>query len=184
MISKEWEKFDEDMEKILEITLTGPAEKKLEVMTRMIYTIAEDRFGVEEKQQKRKVHHASRREREIASIKRELRTLANTYRRSSDGERKGLSEIRNDFRKRMKELRNAERIRKNKREKNRKRAVFIRNPYKFASSVLEGERSGKLDKPREKVENHLIETHTQMSQEMNLWDQKAGLRSYHHPTNP
>ena len=54
MISKEWEKFDEDMEKILEITLTGPAEKKLEVMTRMIYTIAEDRFGVEEKQQKRK----------------------------------------------------------------------------------------------------------------------------------
>ena len=84
----------------------------------------------------------------------------------------------------MKELRNAERIRKNKREKNRKRAVFIRNPYKFASSVLEGERSGKLDKPREKVENHLIETHTQMSQEMNLWDQIAGLRSYHHPTNP
>ena len=67
----------------------------------------------------------------------------------------------------MKKLRNAERIRKNKREKNRKRAVFIRNPYKFASSVLEGERSGKLDKPREKVENHLIETHTQMSQEMN-----------------
>ena len=77
MISKEWEKFDEDMEKILEMTLTGPAEK-LEVMTRMIYTIAEDKFGVEEKQQKRKVHHASRREREIASIRRELRTLANT----------------------------------------------------------------------------------------------------------
>ena len=50
MISKAWEKFDEDMEKILEITLTGPAEKKLEVMTMMIYTIAEDRFGVEEKQ--------------------------------------------------------------------------------------------------------------------------------------
>ena len=153
MISKEWGKFDEDMEKILEMTLTGPAEKKLEVMTRMIYTIAEDRFGVEEKQQKRKVHHASRREREIASIRRELRTLANTYRRSSDVERKRLSEIGNDLRKRMKELRNAERIRKNKREKNRKRAAFRRNPYKFASSVLEGKISGKLDKPREEVEN-------------------------------
>ena len=57
MISKEWEKFDEDMEKILEMTLSGPAEKKLEVMTRMIYTIAEDRFGVEEKPQKRNIHH-------------------------------------------------------------------------------------------------------------------------------
>ena len=99
-------------------------------MTRMIYTIAEDRFGVEEKQQKIKVHHASKREREIATIRRELRTLANKNRRSSDGERKGLGEIRNDLRKRMKELRNAERIRKNKREKNIKRAAFIRNPYK------------------------------------------------------
>ena len=117
----------------------------------MIYTIAEDSFGVEEKQQKRKVHHASRRQREIAIIRRELRTLAKTYRRSSDEEKKGLSEIRNDLRKRMKELRNAERVRKNKRGKNRKRAAFIRNPYmyKFASSVLEGKRSGKLDKPRE-----------------------------------
>ena len=28
MISKEWEKFDEDMEEILEMTLKGPAEKK------------------------------------------------------------------------------------------------------------------------------------------------------------
>ena len=28
MISKEWEKFDEEMEKILEMVLTGPAEKK------------------------------------------------------------------------------------------------------------------------------------------------------------
>ena len=27
MISKEWEKFDEDMEKILEMAHTGPAEK-------------------------------------------------------------------------------------------------------------------------------------------------------------
>ena len=113
-------------------------------MTRMIYTKAEDSLGVEEKQQKRKVHHASRREREIVIIRRELRTLANTYRRSSDEEINGLSEIRNDLRKRMKELRNAERIRK-ERGKNRKRAAFIRNPYKFASSVLEGKRSGKLD---------------------------------------
>ena len=70
------------------------------------------------------------------------------FRRSSDGEIKGLSEIRNDLRKGLKELRNAERIRKNKQEKNRNRAAFIRNP-----SVLEGKRLGKLDKPREEVEN-------------------------------
>ena len=68
----------------------------------------------------------------------------------------------------MKELRNAERIRKNKREKNRKRAAFIRNPYKFASSVLEGKRSGKLDKPREEVENYLRETHSDESRNQTL----------------
>ena len=36
----------------------------------------------------------------------------------------------------------------------------MRNPYKFASSVLEGKRSGKLDKSREEVEAYLKKTHS------------------------
>ena len=40
--------------------------------------------------------------------------------------------------------------------------------YKFASSVLEGKRSGKLDKPREEVENYLRETHSDESRNQTL----------------
>ena len=69
MTSKEWEKFDDDMERILEMTLTGPEEKKLEIMTRMIFTIVEDIFEVEKKQPKRTIYHPSRREREITNIR-------------------------------------------------------------------------------------------------------------------
>lgn len=123
MTSKEWEKFYDDMERILEMTLTGPEEKKLEIMTRMIFTIVEDRFGVEKKQPKRTVYQPSRREREITNIRRELRTLANIYRRSGEEEKKGLSKIRIDLRRQLKGLRKAERIRKKRRGRNRKRAV-------------------------------------------------------------
>ena len=67
---------------------------------------------MEKKQPKRTVYHPIRREREITNIRRELRTLASIYRRSGEEERKGLSEIRIDLRKRLKELRKAEKIQK------------------------------------------------------------------------
>ena len=54
---------------------------------------------------------------------------------------------------------------KNRRENNRKRAVFVRNPYKFASSVLEWKRPGKLDKQKEEVETYLKETHSDDTRE-------------------
>ena len=57
-------------------------------------------------------------------------------------------------------MRKAERIWEKNREKNRKRAAFVRDPYEFATSVLQGQRSGKLDKPREEVEAYLKETHS------------------------
>lgn len=66
------------------MTLTGSTQKKLEIMTRIIYKIGEDNFGVEKKQQKRAVKHPSRGEREIINTRRELRTLANRYRRGSE----------------------------------------------------------------------------------------------------
>ena len=115
MTGKECEKFDDDMERILQMKLTGPAEKKLVIMTRIIFTLVEDSFEVENKQpenNKRTVYHPNRREREITNIRKELRTLAKRYRRSGEEERKGLSKIRIDLRRQLKGLRKAERIRK------------------------------------------------------------------------
>ena len=47
-------KFYNDMERILDMTLTGPTEKKLEIMTSIIYTMAKDIFGVEPPPPKKK----------------------------------------------------------------------------------------------------------------------------------
>ena len=44
----------------------------------------------------------------------------------------------------------------------------MRNPYKFASSVLEGKRSGKLDKPREEVKAYLKETQSDDTRDKSL----------------
>ena len=44
----------------------------------------------------------------------------------------------------------------------------MRNPYKFASSVLEWKRPGKLDKPREEVKAYLIETNSDDTRDKSL----------------
>lgn len=168
MTSKEWEKFDDDLERFLGMTLTGPEEKKLEIMTRMIFTIVEDIFRVENKQPQRTVYHPSRREREITNTRKELRTLANRYRRSGEEEKKGLIEIRIGLRRQLKGPRKKERIRKKQTGKEQKESSFVRNPYKFASSGLEGKRPGKLDKPREEVKAYLKETNSDDTRDKSL----------------
>ena len=44
----------------------------------------------------------------------------------------------------------------------------MRNPYRFASSGLEGKRSGKLDKSREEVEAYLKETQSDDTRDKSL----------------
>lgn len=129
--SEEWQKFDEDMDKLLEVLLIGAVEKKLKSMCRSVYCVAEEQFGKLETAKAKRVHQPSRQEREITGIRREIRTLHKRYKRSSEDEREGLKQLRQDLRKRLKELRNAEWIRKNKQDKNKKRAAFIRNLYGF-----------------------------------------------------
>jgi hypothetical protein len=129
-------------------------------MCRLVYCVGEDRFGKQERTKEKRTHQPSKREREITSIRREIRTLSNRYKRSSEEEKEGLKQLREDLRRRLKELRKVERIRKNKRDKNKKRAAFIKNPYGFAANILEGRRSGKLQKPRAEVEAHLKTTHS------------------------
>ena len=143
MTGKEWEKFDDDMERILQMTLTGPAEKKLVIMTRIILTIVEDSFGVEKKQPKRTVYHPSRREREITNIRKELRTLAKRYRRSGEEERKGLSKIRIGLRRQLKGPRKKERIRKKTDGERTEREQFREESIQICVKWARGEKTWK-----------------------------------------
>lgn len=46
--TKEWQKFDDDADKVLEATAKGHVERRLWTMTTIVVSMAAERFGVEE----------------------------------------------------------------------------------------------------------------------------------------
>ena len=110
-----WEMLDEDLNKILDITLTGAVDKKLKTMATIVISVAKERFGVEKTKEKKPASE-KRRACQVGKIRRELRALAKQYKSSTEGERKALAEARESLRHKLKSLRNTENHRKKRRE--------------------------------------------------------------------
>ncbi|XP_052223956.1 uncharacterized protein LOC127839608 [Dreissena polymorpha] len=137
-----WTQLDEDLENILEASMQGPVDRKLTTLTTLIYS----------------------------NLRRELKQLRRRYCASSPTERIGLAQLRDTVRTQLTSVRKAENSRRNTRERAKKRAAFTANPYKFARSLLDKERSGKLETPLEEIENFLHVTHSDPNREDVLGD--------------
>ncbi|XP_052271949.1 uncharacterized protein LOC127872660 [Dreissena polymorpha] len=85
----------------------------------------------------------------IQNFKRELKQLRRRYYASSPTERIGLTQLRDTVRSHLTSLRKAENSRRKTRERAKKRTAFTANPYNFGRSLLDKERSGKLETPLE-----------------------------------
>jgi hypothetical protein len=156
-----WQSFEDDLDCILDSALQGNVEKKLQTLPSLVYSVGKERFGLEQRRRTAPsgAPTLNRRQREIQTIRRELRSLRKQYRKATDEEKAGLHQLRHIQRERLKTLRNAENINKKRKEKARKRAAFFANPYKFTKSLLEEEKSGKLESRKEDVESYLRDTH-------------------------
>ena len=159
-----WESFDEDLDQVLEHTLGGAVERKIEAMARITYNIGEFAFGVEEKKKRDEPQNKeteNRREKKIKRIRKELRQTTKAFKKTdSEEERAGYKEIRDTLRTELKSLRRAERSRKRRRKKTRARKQFVADPYNFTRKLLGKEASGRLNCPIEEVENHLKDVHS------------------------
>ena len=82
------------------------------------------------------------------------------WKKSSRSEREALAELRKELRNKLKGKRRAEAIKNKRKERERKRLAFVKNPFKFTSDMLEKKRSGTLKCPQEEVEEHLKKTHS------------------------
>ena len=93
----------------------------------IVYEMCRSRFGVEDKEEgeKRKAG-PSRRQLEIANIRKRLRQLRKRFKEGCKEEKKGLEDLRLMERSRLKTLRQAERVRKKAREKRKARGNFLR----------------------------------------------------------
>lgn len=169
----DWDQFDFDVDSILNTSLAGGIDKKVEAMATIMYNVGKERFGLEEVRQKQQksTGHRNRRQQERASIRRDLRQLSKRYRVAPEEERAALAELRQGMRERLKILNRAERSRKRRKERARARARFTANPFQFTSKLLGKKSSGKLLAEKAEVENHLKEVHSDEKRDEELSEQ-------------
>ncbi|XP_052236077.1 uncharacterized protein LOC127847893 [Dreissena polymorpha] len=168
MNEKQWKEVDEDVDGIVEQVLLGTVERKLRSMCRLIYAVGKERFGVTPSERKQTTVAKNRRQIEIEKLRKDLRNLGNQYRQASELEKIGLQELRDHTRRRLQDLRKAERIRKARREKARQRSRFLSNPYGFSKEILEEKKAGQLNCSKEEVEEHLKNTHSDQARHMRM----------------
>ena len=166
----EWERFDHDVDNILNTSSAGGVYKKIEGMATIMYNVGLDRYGEEERRQPGGTAIKNRRQRETAGLKRDLKQLTRRYKEPDEGERQALAELRNTIREKLKILRRAERSRKRRKERARARARFTANPFHFTSHLLGSKGSGTLTAGKEEVEQHLKDMHSDPRRDEDLGD--------------
>ena len=133
-----WSRFEEELDKVLESTLAGNVDRKLSAMSIIIYSMGKERFGCEAREQKIKSDaRVNRRQAEIAKMRQELRQFTKLYQKATtDAKKKGLKDLQQNHRERIKTLRRAENIRNNRRARMQARARFTANPFGFVKKLL------------------------------------------------
>lgn len=116
----EWQKFDDDVDGILEATMKGAADRKLQTMTTMIISFASERFGSVEKHAATNQYSKNRRAEKIAQLRQELRLLKRQFRGATEDMKPGLAELRGILRKKLLTLRRAEWHRRRAKERARR----------------------------------------------------------------
>ncbi|KAI8485155.1 hypothetical protein Bbelb_370800 [Branchiostoma belcheri] len=159
--TKAREHLDADLNQVLEASLAGAVERKVESLTAITYNLARERFGVEEKKKKSQqtTKQPNRREREIRQLRREIKALNKKYKRGPASEKEGIKQLTCQLRERLCRLRRAENVRKQRKQRANKRAQFVRDPFRFTKSLLGEAKSGRLASGREEVEEFLREAH-------------------------
>lgn len=131
-----WHQFDEDVDRILEGTAKGDVELRLKTMTSIIVSIAAERFGAEEVKSGPSVYTPNNRARKIQCLREELKALKRRYKKAGDVEKGGLSEVRAILREKLMTLWRAENHRRRRKERARRRAEFLANPFKLTKKLL------------------------------------------------
>lgn len=171
--NKEWLRLDEDIDKIMETTVKGNVDHKLQAMCTFITTIGAERFGVTERPVRKESARPNRREHKISQLSQELKTLKRQFRAASEEHRDALSELRQILRRKLITLRRAEWHRGKGEERAKKRKAFITNPFSFTKRLLGQKKSGNLMCPVEEINHHLNITFSDPLREQDLGPYEA-----------
>ncbi|KAL2078851.1 hypothetical protein ACEWY4_024595 [Coilia grayii] len=152
-----WQQLDKDLSIILQYSLRGQVESKLNSIGDILYEECRGRFGVVAGKRSHGPKQKGRREMEIEMLVRRRRHLRKQWRKASAEEKEGLKPLWEEVKKSIASLRRAERIRRRTRRKEKERSSFFKNPYQHARRLLEDKRSGKLEITQSELECHFKE---------------------------
>ena len=175
-----YQKFDEDLDKILETTLIGNVERKLKSFTRIVYTVGKERFGIITKGKAKRKPEPSRRELQKARLRKELKELKKQWKTANDQAKEGLNELREIVRSKLMCVCKAERENLKRKRAKKSRDEFISNPYKYTTRTLGKARGGTLITPIEDVETYLNRVHSDQERNGTL----TGLEELYKPEEP
>ncbi|KAJ8404983.1 hypothetical protein AAFF_G00329040 [Aldrovandia affinis] len=146
-----WRKLDTDLSEVLERSLHGNVEAKLNLLGKILYQECKDRFGEITIKQTAALRGKGRREKEINQLVQRRQHLRKNWRKATQGEKEGLKMVRDEVKRKLASLRRAEHIRKHRKRKEKERANF----FKHARQLLEDKKSRKLEVTNEKLEQHI-----------------------------
>ncbi|XP_035527565.1 uncharacterized protein LOC118335412 [Morone saxatilis] len=149
-----WESFDQDLHSILENSLRGSTITKLNLFGSIVYGEGKETFG-EVIQRKNIPREVGRREQEIYKLVKERRLLKRSCRKADENEKEGLKVLWDQIRSRLATLRRAERIRKRRNKKEKERVSFFRDPFRYARSLLEEKKCGRLEATEQELEENI-----------------------------
>nr|AAN12398.1 polyprotein [Tetraodon nigroviridis] len=164
----EWQQLDEDLEGILESTAKGGVDRKLQTMTTLVISFATERYGTMEKRAAPEKYTKNRRAEKISQLRQELRVLKKQFKGASEDQKPGLAELRCTLRKKLLTLRRAEWHRRRAKERAKKRAAFLANPFGFTKQLLGQKRSAHLECAKEEVDSYLHDTFSDAERENSL----------------
>ncbi len=137
-------------------------------MTTLIVNIAAERFGTKVSKPAPSAYAPSHRARKIQCLREELRLLKRQYKSAGEVERAGLVDLRAILRKQLLTLQRAEFHRRRRKERARKRAAFLANPFKLTKQLLGQKRAGCLTCSKDAINDHLKATYSESIREQPL----------------
>lgn len=152
--TEEWGRLNDHLCKLLQKTLRGPVEAKLNLLGRILYEECSSRFG-KAASGTTGLTAKGRREKAIDDLVMNRRQHRKRWRKADETQKEGLKALWDEIRKRLAVLRRAESIRRRRKRKEKERANFFRNPFRHARGLLKEETSGSLEISKEELERHI-----------------------------
>ncbi len=138
---EEWRKLDEHLSRLLQKALCGSVVAKLNLFGEILYEECRNRYG-EVTIREAVVRSKGWREKEIDDLVASRRQLRKHWRKAEESEKEGLKALWDEIRRRLANLRRAERTRRWRKRKEKERSSFFRNPFRYASGLLGEKASG------------------------------------------